>query len=278
MNIIGACTVHCTLYREQCCALAYTSHLVTRHSLKDTPHTDGLLFGRLERVPPPSTTGVSCLLTSRQILVSLHSGVGFGFGLVNRTFLLSSVRLVLSNLSIMNQVVRKIAVSLLLLNGHRLANGFISTGSRSCPSRPYTSCVSSSTSSSSRCENSNCRSKFFSIKAVQVTAFPEFQSKEEYDEFLRNPQVSALPKGFSCGSAVGSFISVEAPAMGNLPIKATVIALDQPTGSWAACFTKNKVNSTRIFKWESTIVIAHFYPYLSSFPLFITHNANDNVK
>jgi hypothetical protein len=144
----------------------------------------------------------------------------------------------------MNTFVRKIAVSLLLLNGHRLANGFISTGCGSCPSLPYNSC----SSGNSKCEKrrySNCRTTFLSIKAVQVTTFPEFQSKEEYDEFLRNPQVSALPKGFSCGSAVGSFISVEAPAMGNLPIKATVIALDQPTDSWAACFTKNKVNFRR---------------------------------
>eukprot|EP00590_Aulacoseira_subarctica_P012222 CAMPEP_0172417624 /NCGR_PEP_ID=MMETSP1064-20121228/4162_1 /TAXON_ID=202472 /ORGANISM="Aulacoseira subarctica , Strain CCAP 1002/5" /LENGTH=492 /DNA_ID=CAMNT_0013156097 /DNA_START=99 /DNA_END=1577 /DNA_ORIENTATION=+ len=78
------------------------------------------------------------------------------------------------------------------------------------------------------------------VRAVHVTSLPEFNSKKDYEDFVKAPQVSTLPKGFSCGSAVGTFVSVEAPAMGNLPIKATVISLDQPTDSWAACFTKNK--------------------------------------
>ena len=44
------------------------------------------------------------------------------------------------------------------------------------------------------------------------------------------------------GTASGNFVSVEAPAMGPLPIKATVIHLTEgPTDSWAAVFTSNKV-------------------------------------
>jgi hypothetical protein len=68
---------------------------------------------------------------------------------------------------------------------------------------------------------------------------PEFSTKEEYMEYLT--EKSALPQGFASGTASGKFISVEAPAMGPLPIRGTVIHLtDGPTDSWAAVFTKNK--------------------------------------
>ena len=51
-----------------------------------------------------------------------------------------------------------------------------------------------------------------------------------------------LPSGFAVGTATGTFVSVEAPSMGKLPIKATVIHLTEgPTDSWAAVFTSNKV-------------------------------------
>jgi len=53
--------------------------------------------------------------------------------------------------------------------------------------------------------------------------------------------VSQLPKGFATGSADGTFVSVEAPSLGNLKIRATVIHMTEgPTDSWAACFTSNK--------------------------------------
>ncbi len=68
---------------------------------------------------------------------------------------------------------------------------------------------------------------------------PPFASKEEYLNYIT--EASALPKGFSTGSAVGSFVPEEAPSMGSLPIKATIIHLDEPTDSWAAVFTQNKV-------------------------------------
>lgn len=52
-----------------------------------------------------------------------------------------------------------------------------------------------------------------------------------------------LPAGFAVGTASGEFVSAEAPAMGKLPIKATVIHLTEgPTDSWAAVFTSNKVS------------------------------------
>lgn len=68
---------------------------------------------------------------------------------------------------------------------------------------------------------------------------PEFASVEDYLEYMDG--VSQLPKGFATGTADGSFISVEAPGLGNLKIRATVIQLTEgPTDNWAACFTSNK--------------------------------------
>mmetsp|Transcript_1789 Transcript_1789/g.3175 ORF Transcript_1789/g.3175 Transcript_1789/m.3175 type:complete len:519 (-) Transcript_1789:177-1733(-) len=77
------------------------------------------------------------------------------------------------------------------------------------------------------------------ISADTDVILPEFSTKEEYMEYLT--ERSALPQGFASGTASGKFISVEAPAMGPLPIRGTVIHLtDGPTDSWAAVFTKNK--------------------------------------
>jgi hypothetical protein len=74
------------------------------------------------------------------------------------------------------------------------------------------------------------------------TQLPDFASKEEYLSFMEG--VSALPKGFATGTAKGTFVSQEAPLMGNLPIKGTVIYLTEgPTDSWAAVFTKNRVRT-----------------------------------
>jgi hypothetical protein len=69
---------------------------------------------------------------------------------------------------------------------------------------------------------------------------PEFETAEKYLEYLAT--VSQLPKGFATGTADGTFISVEAPGLGNLKIRATVIHMTEgPTDNWAACFTSNKV-------------------------------------
>ena len=71
------------------------------------------------------------------------------------------------------------------------------------------------------------------------TVFPEFKNKEDYMSFMEG--VSGLPKGFATGTAKGTFVSQEAPDLGNLPIKGTVIHLtDGPTDNWAAVFTSNK--------------------------------------
>merc|ERR1712151_958805 len=68
---------------------------------------------------------------------------------------------------------------------------------------------------------------------------PEFENAEAYVEFLES--VAALPKGFATGTAEGTFVSQEAPSMGNLKIRGTIIHLTEgPSENWAACFTSNK--------------------------------------
>ncbi len=68
---------------------------------------------------------------------------------------------------------------------------------------------------------------------------PSFSTKEKYVAYLK--KAGSLPDGFALGCAKGTFVSVEAPAMGPLPIKATVIHLTEgPTDSWAAVFTSNR--------------------------------------
>jgi hypothetical protein len=72
------------------------------------------------------------------------------------------------------------------------------------------------------------------------TILPSFATKEEYMSYMQ--AAGQLPAGFAVGTASGEFVSEEAPAMGKLPIKATVIYLTEgPTDSWAAVFTSNKV-------------------------------------
>lgn len=71
---------------------------------------------------------------------------------------------------------------------------------------------------------------------------PDFGSRPEYLDYMES--VAALPQGFATGTANGQFTSVEAPGLGPLPIRGTVIHLTNgPTESWAAVFTKNKVRS-----------------------------------
>jgi hypothetical protein len=71
---------------------------------------------------------------------------------------------------------------------------------------------------------------------------PDFTSKQDYMKYMET--VSALPKGFATGTGEGKFIPVEAPAMGELPVRGTVIHLTEgATDSWAAVFTKNKVRT-----------------------------------
>jgi hypothetical protein len=106
-------------------------------------------------------------------------------------------------------------------------------------------------------------STLFAAKYGKDTAstLPPFSTKEEYIEYITS--ASALPKGFSTGSAVGSFIPEEAPSMGKLPIKATIIHLDDgPTDNWAATFTQNMVCT--LYKQKAKFY-ANFYPFQFNF-------------
>ena len=95
------------------------------------------------------------------------------------------------------------------------------------------------TSTQYHCRESSSSS--ISLRAADTDSnLPSFTSKEEYTTYLKS--AGQLPLGFAVGTATGEFVSVEAPAMGKLPIKATVIHLTEgPTDSWAAVFTSNKV-------------------------------------
>ena len=69
---------------------------------------------------------------------------------------------------------------------------------------------------------------------------PDFANLDDYLKYLET--VSALPKGFATGTGEGRFVSVEAPALGQLKIRGTIIHLTEgPTDNWAACFTSNMV-------------------------------------
>jgi len=97
------------------------------------------------------------------------------------------------------------------------------------------SMISKSASSSS---SSSSRSATM-VSSDTPETLPEFATDEEYLAYMKT--VSDLPKGFATGTSDGTFISVEAPSLGELKIRATVIKLtDGPTDSWAACFTSNK--------------------------------------
>ena len=77
-----------------------------------------------------------------------------------------------------------------------------------------------------------------------LSELPTFETKDEYEEYLMG--ASSLPQGFQTGSAIGEFVPEEAPSMGSLAIKGTIIHLtDGPSDSWAACFTQNKVSSRK---------------------------------
>eukprot|EP00548_Thalassiothrix_antarctica_P006579 CAMPEP_0194130030 /NCGR_PEP_ID=MMETSP0152-20130528/1197_1 /TAXON_ID=1049557 /ORGANISM="Thalassiothrix antarctica, Strain L6-D1" /LENGTH=462 /DNA_ID=CAMNT_0038824445 /DNA_START=178 /DNA_END=1566 /DNA_ORIENTATION=+ len=79
------------------------------------------------------------------------------------------------------------------------------------------------------------------IFAGTPSELPTFSSEKEYIEYMSSSDISQLPKGFAIGTSEGKFVSVEAPSMGELPIKCTVISLTEgPTDNWAAVFTTNK--------------------------------------
>lgn len=65
----------------------------------------------------------------------------------------------------------------------------------------------------------------------------EFQSEEEYLKSLELQ--GALPGGFRLASSSLKFVPQEAQEMGELPMKLTVICLEDPTDQVAATFTQN---------------------------------------
>lgn len=106
--------------------------------------------------------------------------------------------------------------------------------SSSCKSFAFTSLAAETPINSCR------KSTLFSVTEDTPITLPEFKDANDYTEYLKT--VSALPLGFATGTADGSFVSQEAPLLGNLKIRGTVIQLTEgPTESWAACFTSNKV-------------------------------------
>lgn len=91
-----------------------------------------------------------------------------------------------------------------------------------------------------------CSSSRTNLKMSKDTPeiLPDFENAEEYLEYMET--FSGLPKGFATGTSEGKFVSVEAPSMGKLGIRGTVIHLTEgPSENWAACFTSNKVSYQR---------------------------------
>ena len=79
-----------------------------------------------------------------------------------------------------------------------------------------------------------------SFQTENPTTTNEFKTKEEYLEYISS--IASLPKGFATGTAEGTFVPQEAPSIGELPIRGTLIDLTEgPSESWAAVFTKNQV-------------------------------------
>lgn len=71
----------------------------------------------------------------------------------------------------------------------------------------------------------------------------EFGSATEHREFLKS--IGDLPQGFRVGNADLTFTPAENPDMSDLPMRLTLMTLDQPTNSWTALFTKNVFPGTR---------------------------------
>mmetsp|Transcript_103884 Transcript_103884/g.334812 ORF Transcript_103884/g.334812 Transcript_103884/m.334812 type:complete len:536 (-) Transcript_103884:613-2220(-) len=64
-----------------------------------------------------------------------------------------------------------------------------------------------------------------------------YSSEELYIAYLES--ISKLPAGFRIGTANLRFVPPEAPKLGELPMRLTVIAADEPSATYAAVFTQN---------------------------------------
>lgn len=134
--------------------------------------------------------------------------------------------------------------ALTFLNAHHLVSSFSQGPLRNAKNVP---------SSGSLSPSAFLRQKtLFMYEKDTLAELPSFETKDEYEKYLM--EASGLPKGFATGSANGEFIPVEAPAMGSLPIKGTVIYVtDGPSDNWAAVFTKNKFPGSPILVGRSRL-------------------------
>jgi hypothetical protein len=104
------------------------------------------------------------------------------------------------------------------------------------------------TSSAADSSASYRRTAVFAAKDTPVD-LPEFANADEYLAYMES--VSALPRGFATGSGEGTFVSKEAPSLGNIQLT------EGPTESWAACFTSNRVRKSLIVGDEILVDLVH---------------------
>jgi len=140
--------------------------------------------------------------------------------------------------------------ALILFSRAGVVRAFVRDGARTSAAAAVPSLAAASTAAGSASSSVIFRRhSLFGLRAGAATSsvdtpstLPDFSSKDEYLKFME--PLSGLPRGFATGTASGTFVSKEAPSMGKLPIRGTVIHLTEgPTDNWAAVFTKNKVRS-----------------------------------
>ena len=132
------------------------------------------------------------------------------------------------------------------------------TPTKLAQSRAFTTAT---TSSSSSLGSSRYLEGLESFDKDTDLELPTFVSRDDYFGYLA--ERSGLPQGFQTGVASGHFQSVEAPGLGFLPIRATVVYLpDGPTESWAACFTSNRVGVFQNIYLMSVSTCIYIYLYI----------------
>jgi hypothetical protein len=95
---------------------------------------------------------------------------------------------------------------------------------------------------------------------------PEFANAAEYLAYMET--VAKLPAGFAVGTADGTFVSQEAPDLGKLPIRGTILHLTNgPTDNWAAVYTQNKVSKEYLEAHRN--MVGSFYDTCSFIHSFI---------
>jgi len=75
----------------------------------------------------------------------------------------------------------------------------------------------------------------------------EFDSAAAHAAFLKAQ--GALPRGFKVGVSKLTFNPVEEPGRTNLPMRLTLLLLDEPSNVWASMFTSNAFPGSPIKVW-----------------------------